>query len=136
MFLVLTGMSQAQDADPPSRVARLNFIQGAISFQPAGTSDWLEADPNRPLTTGDQLWADEDSRGELHLGGAVLRISAQTAIAFLNLDDFNVQIQIAQGTADFRVRHLEDNENYEIDTPNLAFSILRPGEYRVNVSAD
>jgi hypothetical protein len=136
MLVALTGVSQAQDADPPSRVARLNFIQGAISFQPAGTSDWLQADPNRPLTTGDQLWADEDSRGELHLGGAVLRISAQTAISFLNLDDFNVQIQIAQGTADFRVRHLEDNENYEIDTPNLAFSILRPGEYRVNVSAD
>ena len=136
MLVALTGVSQAQDADPPSRVARLNFIQGAISFQPAGTSDWLQADPNRPLTTGDQLWTDEDSRGELHLGGAVLRISAQTAISFLNLDDLNVQIQVAQGTADFRVRHLEDNENYEIDTPNLAFSILRPGEYRVDVSAD
>jgi FecR protein len=125
-----------QDADPPSRVARLNFIQGSVSFQPAGTSDWLDANPNRPLTTGDQLWVDQDSRGELHLGGSVLRISGQTAVSFLNLNDQAVQIQVAQGSADLRVLHLEDNENYEIDTPNAAFSILRAGEYRVDVSPD
>jgi hypothetical protein len=135
MVLALASVARAQD-DPPSRVARLNFIQGAISYQPAGTSDWLQADPNRPLTTGDQLWSDQDSRGELHLGGAVLRVSAQTAISFLNLADLAVQIQVAEGSAEIRVRHLEDNENYEIDTPNLALSILRPGEYRVDVNAD
>jgi hypothetical protein len=141
LLLLLPGSTRAQDADqqdadPPSRVARLNFIQGSISFQPAGTSDWLDANPNRPLTTGDQLWADQNSRGELHLGGSVLRISAQTAVSFLNLTDQAVQIQVAQGSADLRVLHLEDNESYEIDTPNMAFSILRPGEYRVDVNAD
>jgi hypothetical protein len=136
LLLALPGMAQAQDADPPSRVARLNFIEGSVSFQPAGTSTWLEANPNHPLTTGDQLWADQGSRGELHMGGAVLRISAQTGISFLNLSDQAVQIQVAQGSAVLRVRHLEDNENYEIDTPNLALTILRPGEYRVDISAD
>jgi hypothetical protein len=136
MILGLTGVARAQDADPPSRVARLNFIQGDISFQPAGTQDWLDANPNRPLTTGDQLWSDVDSRGELHLGGAVLRVSSETAISFLNLADNAVQVQVAQGSADLRVLHLEQDENYEVDTPNLAFSILRPGEYRVDVSAD
>jgi hypothetical protein len=141
LLLILPGVvcaqdADQQDADPPSRVARLNFIQGSISFQPAGTSDWVDANPNRPLTTGDQLWADQDSRGELHLGGSVLRIGGQTAVSFLNLTDQAVQIQVAQGTADLRVLHLEDNESYEIDTANLAFSILRPGEYRIDVNAD
>jgi hypothetical protein len=136
LLLALPGLAVAQDADPPSRVARLNLIEGSVSFQPAGTSDWVNANPNRPLTTGDQLWADENSRGELHLGGSVLRISSQTGISFLNLSDQAVQIQVAQGTADLRVRHLEDNETYELDTPNLAYTILRPGEYRVDVNAD
>jgi len=141
LLLILPGVTRAQDADqqdadPPSRVARLNFIQGSISFQPAGTSDWVDANPNRPLTTGDQLWADQDSRGELHMGGSVLRIGGQTAVSFLNLTDQAVQIQLAQGTADLRVLRLEDDESYEIDTPNLAFSILRPGEYRIDVNAD
>jgi hypothetical protein len=136
LSLVLPRVALAQDADPPSRVARLNFIEGSISFQPAGTSDWLDANPNRPLTTGDQLWSDEYSRGELHMGGSVLRISAQTGVSFLNLSDEAVQIQVAQGSAILRVRRLGDDETYELDTPNVALTILRSGEYRVDVTPD
>ena len=47
-----------------------------------------------------------------------------------------MQIQVAQGSADFRIVHMYDDENYEIDTANQAFTILRPGEYRVDVSPD
>ena len=49
-------------ADPPSRVARLNFLEGSVSFQAAGHDDWTAATPNYPLTLGDHLWADEGSR--------------------------------------------------------------------------
>ena len=45
-------------ADPPSRVARLGYLSGAVSFSPAGEDDWVQATINRPLTTGDRLWAD------------------------------------------------------------------------------
>ena len=62
LFLTLPGIISVQD-DPPSRVARLDFIQGSVSFQPAGTQDWFDANPNRPLTIGDQLWAYQGSRG-------------------------------------------------------------------------
>jgi hypothetical protein len=134
-FLALPGTTSGQD-DPPSRVARINFIQGSVSFQPAGTEDWLEAGPNRPLTTGDQLWTDEGSRAELHLGSTAIRVSEQTGISFLNVADQAVQIQVAQGTADIRILHMWDNEVYEIDTANVAFTILRPGEYRVDVDPD
>ena len=135
LFLALPGITTGQD-DPPSRVARINFIQGSVSFQPAGTEDWLEAGPNRPLTTGDQLWADEGSRAELHLGSSAIRVSEQTGISFLNVADQAVQIQVAQGTADIRILHMWDNEVYEIDTANVAFTIARPGEYRVDVDPD
>jgi hypothetical protein len=135
LFLALPGITVGQD-DPPSRVARLNFIQGSVSFQPAGTEDWVEANPNRPLTTGDQLWTDEGARGELHLGSTAIRVSQMTGVSFLNVSDQAVQIQVAEGSADFRILHMWDNENYEIDTANAAFTILRPGEYRVDVDPD
>jgi hypothetical protein len=35
-----------------------------------------------------------------------------------------------------RVRHVDDDDTYEIDTPNIAFTLLQPGEYRVDVSED
>ncbi len=126
----------AAQADPPGRVARLNYIQGSVSLQPAGTQDWVDANPNRPLTTGDNLWADQDSRGELHVGSSVMRLSGQTGVSFLNLNDQITQLQLAQGSLYVRVRQLDEGEAFEIDTPNLAFSILQPGQYRVDVDPD
>src|SRR5271156_5884932 len=101
----------------PTRVARLNYVQGAVSFQPAGEQDWLEADINRPLTTGDNLWADHDSRGEIHIGATAIRLSSDTGISFLNLDDRTVQLQLAQGTIEVHLRRLEPGNAFEIDTP-------------------
>ena len=132
-FLFAFSSPALADDDPPGRVARLNFIQGSVSFQPGGETDWVQANPNRPLTTGDSLWADRDSRGELHLGSTSIRIGSETGITFLNLDDRTVQIQLAQGSMNVRVRRLEGGDAFEIDTPNLAFTLARAGEYRVDV---
>src|SRR5579864_6773279 len=121
------------DDDPPGRVARLNYMQGSVSFQPGGESDWVQASPNRPLTTGDNLWADRNSRGELHIGSSAIRLSSETGISFLNLDDRTVQIQLAQGSLNVRVRRLDGDDAFEVDTPNLAFTLERAGEYRFDV---
>jgi hypothetical protein len=128
--------NQGGDQDPPGRVARLNSSQGAISFQPAGEGDWVTAVPNRPLVTGDNLWADENSRAEAHIGSTAIRLGSQTGITFLNIDDRTVQIRLAQGSLIIRVRHVDDEDSYEVDTPNLSFALLQPGEYRIDVSAD
>jgi hypothetical protein len=127
---------QGQQDDPPSRVARLGYMEGSVSIQPAGETDWVGAVPNRPLTTGDKLWADQGSRAELQLGASVIRLSANTGFSFLNLDDHTAQIQLTSGSLNLRVRRLDDNDIFEIDTPNLAFSIYQPGSYRVEASED
>jgi len=121
------------DDDPPSVVARLAYSQGAVSFQPAGTDDWVDAGLNRPVTTGDKLWSDQDGRVELQLDASTIRLFHSTGFSFLNLNDNVTQVRLTEGTILVRVRHLDDNETYEIDTPNLAFSITRPGTYRINV---
>lgn len=125
-----------QSQDPPGRVGRLNYSQGSVSFRPAGEDDWVTAVPNRPLVSGDDLWTDEDSRAEVHVGSAAIRMGAQTGITFLTLDDNNTQIRLAQGSLIVRMRHVDDDDTYEIDTPNIAFTLLQPGEYRVDVSED
>lgn len=125
-----------QQDDPPTRVARLGYMEGSVSFQPAGETDWVGAVPNRPMTTGDQLWADQNSRAELQLGSAVIRLSANTGVSFLNLDDHTVQLQLSSGTVNVRVRRLRPDDDFEIDTPNLAFTVNQPGSYRVDASED
>src|ERR1700688_4907690 len=140
LFCLLVALSSyalpavADDDDPPSRVARLAYARGSVSFQPAGTDDWVTAGVNRPATTGDKLWSDRDGRVELQLDGSLIRLSNNTGFSFLNLSDSVTQIQLSAGTLLVRVRRLDDNETYEIDTPNLAFSVLRPGLYRITVN--
>ena len=94
----------ADDDDPPTRVARLSQAEGSVSFEPAGTEDWVTAVVNRPLTTGDKLWADQNSRAELHLGSASIRLGANTGFSFLNLDDRTAQLQLTEGTLRIRIR--------------------------------
>ncbi len=137
LLLVFAGtlLAGAQD-DPPGRVARLNHISGSVSFQPAGVDEWVPATVNRPLTTGDRLWSDTESRAELHLGSAALRIASRTAFQFLNLDDRNVQIKLTDGTLSVQLRSLAEGETFEVDTPNLSFALLRPGDYRIDADPD
>ena len=133
LLLVSAVGAMAQDEDPPGRIGRINFMEGSVSFQPAGEGDWLTAVPNRPITTGDNLWTDRDSRDELHVGSTILRMGPETSLSFLNLDDSSTQLRLAEGSLIVRVRHVDDGDNYEIDTPNLAFDIQRPGSYRIDV---
>ncbi|MEO5764108.1 MAG: DUF6600 domain-containing protein [Casimicrobiaceae bacterium] len=123
-------------ADPPSRVARLALVEGAVSFSPAGVDDWFRANINRPLVTGDRLWADSDARIEIQLAGATARLGARTNVTILNLDDRIQQFQLTEGTLYVRVRGLDRGEEIEIDTPSFAFVATRPGIYRFEVDPE
>src|ERR1700675_4797745 len=118
LLVALATVALPQQADPPSRVARLGYMEGSVSFQPAGEPDWVQAVANRPMTTGDKLWADKDSRAELQLGSSVIRLDANTGFSFLNLDDNTVQIQLTSGAINVTVRRLSDGDDFEVDTPN------------------
>ncbi|MDR6381347.1 DUF6600 domain-containing protein [Paraburkholderia caribensis] len=126
----------APDSDPPGRIARLNYMAGTVTTEPAGASDWSYAQVNRPLTTGDQLWNDRNARSELHIGSTAVRMGGQTSLDILNLDDNSAQLKVAQGTLSTRVRAIAPGSSYEIDTPNLALGVNSPGDYRVDVAPD
>jgi hypothetical protein len=54
--------SEDASATPPDRIGRLSIIEGDVSFQAAGADQWAAAEPNRPVTEGDRLWADAGGR--------------------------------------------------------------------------
>jgi hypothetical protein len=63
-------------------------------------------------------------------------MDANTGISFLNVGDNGIQLQVSSGAVIVRLRHLDPNDSFEIDAPNLAFSLLRPGDYRLDVDPD
>ena len=58
-------------------------------------------------------------------------MNAGTSMGILNLDDRTAQLQLTQGTLGVRVRRLEPDQVFEVDTPNLAFTLRQPGAYRI-----
>ncbi len=67
---------------------------------------------------------------------AAIRMTQQTALAILNLDDRTIQLSITQGSVQIHLRSLEPGETFEVATPNVAVTLLRPGDYRVDADGD
>ena len=131
LALIAASVSLAQD--PPARVARLAHLSGSVSFSPGGEDEWVLARANRPLVAGDRIWADAGARAELQIGSAVVRLGANTSATLLDLNDRIAQIQLSQGSLNIRAWRADRDQMIEVDTPNLAFSIRRPGLYRIDV---
>ena len=123
------------DRDPPSRVGRLSYLSGSVSFRPGDVDDWTDATINYPLHNGDHLWTDSDARAEITVGSSAFRLAPQSAFGFLALDDRTVQVRLSQGSLNVRVRDLAESESLEIDTPSGAVTLLRSGVYRVDVDS-
>jgi len=134
--LGLASNVRAAHGDPPGRVARLNHIQGEVSYSPAGEDQWFGVVRNRPLVRGDRLWTDRDARAELQMGSAAVRLGPDSSFEILELDDRIAQVQLTQGTISLRVRRLYRGQSFEVATPTLAFTINRAGRYRIDVDPE
>jgi len=123
-----------EEKDPPTRVARISFVEGSVSLQPGGQGDWGSAAKNRPMTIGDKLWVDKDSRAELQAGAVAIHLGSMSALSFLNLDEGITQMRLAEGSVNFRVSELRQGDTVELDAPNLAFVVKQAGAFRIDVS--
>ncbi|HEV1287441.1 MAG TPA: DUF6600 domain-containing protein [Bryobacteraceae bacterium] len=131
--VLLSALAVADD-DPPSRAVRLSYMAGTVTFQPQGEeTDWVPADLNRALTTGDKIWVEQGGRTELQTVNSTVRLNGHTNFSFLTVEGDTTQIQLSLGSMLIRLKSLDPNETYEVDTPQVAFTLLRPGIYRVEV---
>jgi hypothetical protein len=131
---VLLSAIAVADDDPPSRAVRLSYMAGTVTFQPQGEeTDWVPADVNRALTNGDKIWVEQGGRTELQTVNSTVRLNGHTNFSFLTVEGDTTQIQLSLGSMLIRLKGLDENETYEVDTPQVAFTLLRPGIYRVEV---
>ncbi len=129
-----TSAARGQDAPPNDANYNQNFVDGSVSFQPGGQGEWAQAMRNRPVSIGDKIWADNNSRAELQAGQASIHLGSMTALSFLNLDGQTTQMRLAEGTLNFRLRELREGDVYEVDTPNVAFNVTEAGAFRIDVN--
>ena len=121
-------------ADPLTSIARLNLVTGSVSLLPAGEDQWIDALLNRPLTVGDSLWTDTSAKAALEFSNkTAIWLNSSTSLKILNITDNLGQFQLAEGTIVLIADKIKPGQTYEIDTPNIALIISKPGYYRIDV---
>jgi hypothetical protein len=135
---LVSGQERDEYGEVHQTVARISSIEGSASFSRGDDPDnWQAADRNVPMTIGDRVYTGDRSRLEIQVhGGDFIRLGAQSDLSALNLTDDTKQFSVQGGVASFQVLRLDENEVFEIDTPNSAITIDAPGDYRVDVDRD
>jgi len=128
--------AQMQDgADPPSQVGRICVTLGNVSVEPASVSQFSAAEVNYPLTTGDRLYVDTGSLTEVQTRQVALRAGQMTDVTLTAVTDTLTQFGLAQGSVHLHSFGLDPGTTLELDTPNVAVTVLQPGDLRVDVDA-
>ncbi len=119
-----------QDPDPPGRVGRLSEVLGQVWLYDPEQREWVTAERNRPLTSGDRLSTDALARAELRVGSTVVRLDSNSELEVLRLDDDHLQLQLHRGGSVIRLRDSELAAQFEMVTAEGRFRTDRAGGYR------
>ena len=121
--------------EPTTGVARVSLVHGDVTSMRGDSGDWVAATVNAPLVRGDKITTGDSSQVEIQLDYAnVLRLAPRTEATIADLTRSRIQIQVAQGVANFSVLKGSEAEA-EIDTPNMAVRPLAEGAYRIVVNS-
>ncbi|HEY3698698.1 MAG TPA: DUF6600 domain-containing protein [Spongiibacteraceae bacterium] len=148
VLLLLPLLTSWAQGDPPTRVGRISYLEGAVSFHasrqsensaPADTqsngadkAQWAPAQLNYPITTGDALWADADGRFEIQIGAAEIRADHDSEIDMAQLDDDATLLRVDQGVVNVHVQ-ASTHARFAVMTPHGQVDLIKPGNYHVEV---
>lgn len=121
-------------ADPPGRAGRLADVQGSAWLFHPEAGEWMAAERNRPLTSGDRLSTEAGGRIELRIGSTTLRLDGQSELEILRLDDDQIELQLHDGSLAVRVRSTDAARELVLLTEEGRFTALRTGRYRLDHS--
>ncbi|MES2957408.1 MAG: DUF6600 domain-containing protein [Pseudomonadota bacterium] len=124
--------SAAAWADPPGRVGRIAESTGTVWMFDAEQGEWVAAQRNRPLTTGDRLSVERDARTELQVGSATLRLDGGSELEVSELDDQHVRVHLHHGSLALRLRGDESAREFAVTTAEGRFEPQRAGHYRID----
>lgn len=114
----------------PGRAGRLSEVVGQVWLYNPEQREWVSAERNRPLTTGDRLSTDRSARAEVRVGSTVVRLDGDTELEVLNLDDDSLQLQLRRGASQVQLRDSEWAQQFMLITEEGRFRTDRPGTYR------
>jgi len=137
-FLALASAlaSAAIAQQPPDRVGRLAWTEGAVSVYQDSDMGWDKAYINLPITSENSVWTDRGARAEVRVSGTALRLDEMTQLDIARLDADRIDANVERGSIAIRVRFKQRNERFAFSTPHARFLIEADGRYRIDVDPE
>ncbi|MDD2878250.1 MAG: hypothetical protein PHT60_08725 [Acidiphilium sp.] len=125
--------AQAQDASsaPPERVGQIALVQGSVSFDTNGASQWTAAALNYPVTSGDALYTQPDAEAAVAIDWSRITLNDATELQITNIGPHTVDAALSQGEAYLDLRYLAPGDSYAITTPRGTVNITQNGRYDI-----
>lgn len=123
---------RAQDGvDPPARVGRIALREGPVWIGDGQQSQWVQAQANFTLTSGDRLLTDVGGRAVLRIGSTMVTMDEASELVFERLDDEQISVRVVGGSVALGVRVDELASEIRIGSADVWLQPLREGLYRV-----
>jgi hypothetical protein len=128
--LVAAMPALAQDM-PPSRVGRVSFASGELSFRAAGETQWMPAGVNFPVATGGSFQTGAGARAEIEIGPTTIALEGGSELDIVQLDQQATRLGLPQGRIYLQLREFDPHQPVEIDLPQGGVWPLQPGAYDI-----
>jgi uncharacterized membrane protein YgcG len=133
-FGVATASAVGAERESGPTPPRVSFLDGDVSFWRPGADDWAPAQRNTPLAPDDGLYTGDNGNLELQVGAAAfVRAGSGTDIGLTSLENGVQQYRVTAGHVAVDAQRMTKDQAIEIDTPQGAFTMDRPGYYRIDV---
>lgn len=130
-------LAAAAPADPPGRVGRVSFVQGAVSFFNDPAEGWRRAALNYPVTGQNSIWTESAARAEVRIGPSAIRVDSDAVLDFIVVDDERTHALLQRGVVNIRLRSMDGGDTREtflLETTAGRITLDGNGRYRIDVT--
>jgi len=136
IFLAVLFMIPSHSYSLDLGMVSLSLIEGDVQINTEDTGDWAAAVINMPLQEGDRIWVPQEGRAELLLSdGTALRLSENSALDILRIEDHSFQFYLDTGNAYVNFRGPK-GALVQLDTSVVSVRAYDRGIFRVDIPDD
>lgn len=137
-LLISLALSAPALADPPGRIGRVAWLSapGGLTLDNGTRGESFQPAINQPLTSGDVLRTDANTRAEIQIGSTTLRLDEGTSLELTRIDDERVNLFLRGGRSIVKLTSPETAREFELGTPDGRFTARETGIFRVEANGN
>ena len=129
-------VAPAQADDPAGRIGRISWLSGNVVLNNPSSGEASAAPLNQPITSGDILTTNANSRAEIQIGSTILRLDSGSRLQFDRIDDELIRLFLNNGQVIVKLPSSDAMRDFGLETRHGRFTARNTGIYRIDAEPD